>query len=339
VTHRENGGIRRGFILLWTLVGLVLLAAATWLADGWRDGQFWSSVLVNLGTTIFLAGFLVWLERRLVATTRTVAKEAATEAASAAATVAAEEATRVLSERLDAVQERFEQQLADQVAKEDSAVSALSSDISYGSVFTAMTTAKDLGAARSELFVSAGESLDSPVVGVRLAIFQQEESFGVYSEPQITGLELSVDTSLLGSAYLVETEWDADDDPIEVFSRLRSEMVRVGYGPEAKGLNVDRLFRNLKVGLEDALAGRRGDDGAWRGRETLLDVISDDWIVSELGIEHRTHGLVAAAPPFRVQSTFWKPFVPPPVPDWTDEETWKIVTARARARLVHYDLF
>ncbi|MCK2035680.1 hypothetical protein KZC51_05980 [Microbacterium sp. SSW1-49] len=333
MTDKKDGGIRRGFIILWTLVGLLLLATATWLADGWSDSKFWSSVLVNLGTTIFLAGFLVWLERRLVATTRTVAKEAATEAASAAATVAAEEATKVLTARLDAIQDRFEEQLADQVAHEDSAVSALSGDISYGNVMNALMTARQLGVVDYELLVTAGEAIDAPVVSVGLKTYQQQDYLGGYDEPVIVGLKLSVDTQLLGTAYVVEANWDEADDPIEVFARLRSEMVRVGYGPEARGLNLDRMFRLFKLGLEEGMAGRRGDDGSWRSRGKLLDVISDDWVVSELGVEHREHGIVVDAPVLSARSSVQNPYVAPPVPEWAEGAAWKLAIGRGRERL------
>ncbi|AXL12656.1 hypothetical protein DXT68_11270 [Microbacterium foliorum] len=253
--------------------------------------------------------------------------------------VATEEATRVLNDRLDAIQERFERQLAEQAAQEDSAVSGIADEVSYESVMAAMETANKLGAVEQEVHVSGGDRLTDPVVSVALATEQQQIDYGSYSEPRVIGLALAVDTRLLGTGYVVESLWTKDDDPITVFGRLRSEMVRVGYGPEFKGVNVQRLFQNLNRGLEDAVAGRRGDQGAWRSPGTLLDVLSDDWVVSNRGIEHREHGIVCPAIALRAKRTFDKEPDLPPAPEWVDEERWGHMVTRARARLINYMMF
>lgn len=332
MTAESTGRVRVGFVVLWTAIGLGLLLAATWLIGGWGDPTFWSSVLVNLGTTIFLAGFLVWLERRFVATARTVARDAATAAASEAATLAAEEATRELSERLDAIQKRFEDHWSEQVALEDATVASLRDEISYDRVMDALVLAHAMGAASFPLYVTAGDSIDHPVVGISLTY----EDVSPYEsrEPEVIGITLSVDTSNLEMSYAVEAEWSSDDDPVAVLGRLRAQMISVGLGPESQRLEFDEFFANLRLGLEEAVAGRRGDASIWRTTGGLRDVVSRDWVISENGIEHREHGLVAKRHVFSgPRARPGNPFEPPPTPDWADEETWTRIAARARRRL------
>jgi hypothetical protein len=331
VTKEESVRVRVGFVVLWTVIGLGLLVAATVLVGGWDDPQFWSSVLVNLGTTIFLAGFLVWLERRFVATARTVAKDAATTAASEAATVAAEEATRVLSERLDAIQDRFERHRAEQVERENSTVAGLAEEISFDQVLSAMTLAESMGAASSPLFATAGVGIDAPVVGIALA-WEEVPPYDP-SPPEVEGLVLSLDTTGYDTSYVVETNWSEDDDPVTVLGRLRTEMISVGYGPDSQRLEFDHFFENLRVGLEDGVAGRRGDVGSWRTSGRLLDIISKDWVISDNGVEHREHGVVASRNVLAAQSGPGFPFTTPPPPDGVDQTVWSSVAKRARRRL------
>lgn len=333
MTDERTARVNVGYVVVWTTVGVALLVAATALVGGWADAQFWSSVLVNLGTTIFLAGFLVWLERRLVATARTVAREAASTAAAEAATAAAEEATRVLSERLDAIQDRYERRRAERESAEDAAIRSLATEISYDAVLEALTTAHALGAASSPLYATAGTPGVAPVVGVGLV--WADNQFDESPPWEVEHLRLSVDTSLLGRAHVVEADWTTSDDPVDVLARIRDEMVRAGYGPESQVLAFDEWFENVRVGLEDGLAGRRGNAGAWRSRGSLLDVISSQWVVSDQGIEHRDHGLVAERELFTraVVPGSGKAFTQPPAPEWVDDDTWVLVANRARTRL------
>lgn len=326
--------MRIGFVVFWTVVGLGLLVAATALMNGWTDAQFWSSVLVNLGTTIFLAGFLVWLERRFVATARTVAREAATTAATEAANVAAEEATRVLSERLDAIQDRFERHREAQVRKEDEKVAALADEVSYARVLEALTTAQHLGAIGAPLYATAGTSLAAPIIGVQ-TWWESGPSYVQHNEPELLGLIVSVDTDAYPkSQFLVQVEWSPDEDPVAVFGNLRSEMVRHGYGPQSQLLDVETLFKNIRMGIKDAVAGRRGDAGSWQSPAPLLDVISPEWVVTSSGLEHRMHGLVAGKEKIGTETIpGGRSFSPPPTPEWADADSWDEIVLRARRRV------
>lgn len=326
--------MRIGFVVVWTLVGVGLLIAATALVGGWADEQFWSSVLVNLGTTIFLAGFLVWLERRFVATARTVAKEAATTAATEAANVAAEQATRVLSERLDAIQDRFERHREAQVREEDQKVEALTDEVSYDRVLEVLTTAQRLGAIGAPLYVTAGTTLAAPIVGIQVW-WESGPSYYENDEPELLGLLLSVDThAYSNSPFVVQVEWSPNDDPVAVFGELRSEMVRNGYGPQSQRIDVGALFANLRQGIADAVAGRRGDADSWQSASPLLDVVSSEWVVTSSGLEHRSHGIVA--PKGEIGTAVIpgaKPFSPPPAPEWAESESWDEIIMRARRRI------
>lgn len=323
--------MRFGFVLLWTVVGLAVIAIATALVGGWTDPSFWSSVLVNLGTTVFLAGFLVWLERRFVAATRTVARETATTAASEAATSAAAEVTQVLSERIDGIQARFERYQSEQADQEDAAVSAFGEAVSYESVVEALETAVELGAVSHSLFVSAGNSADAPIIRIDLV---REDGHGYDDEElSVVGIEFTVDTySATGVGYSVSAEWHRDGDLVPVLAALRTQMIRVGYGRQSQLLRSDQLFENLRVGLSDAVSGRRAAPGAWRAIGQLIDIVTPDWVVSDSGLENRQHGVVierrSFPDGFGDDDTFQ-----PAVPEWTDAATWSWVVARARRRL------
>lgn len=320
----EKQRLRWGFVGLWTAVGMGIVAVATHLANGWADSNYWSSVLVNLGTTVLLAGFLVWLERRFVVTAQRVAAETATVVATEAATTVAQEATRNLSARLDSLQDRLQGEREERARQQDSAVAALSSEASRAAVVTALSTAADVGASTNRVFVTAGSGPDAPVVAFELVVPDDEEDD--------LGLQLLVET---GNGWHRTIEWPIDEDPVRVLAHLETEIMRAGQGDRLRSFQADRLFSLLHAGLRDAIAGRRGDADAWRSTSTLLDVIDEDWIVSEVAVEHRLHGAVIgseAYPQMWFQGTI-RPGTQPPRPEWVDEQTWGWVLRRGRLRL------
>lgn len=320
----EKQGLRWGFVGLWTAVGMGIVAIATYLADGWTDSNYWSSVLVNLGTTVLLAGFLVWLERRFVDTAQRVAAETAAVVATEAATTVAEKATRNLSARLDSLQDRLQDEREERARQQDSAVAALSSEASRAAVVSALSTAADVGASKNRVFVSAGIGRDAPVVAFELSVPDGEED-----DP---GLQLLVET---GQGWHRAVEWPIDEDPVRVLAKLETEIMRAGQGDRLRSFQADRLFSLLHAGLRDAIGGRRGDEDAWRSTSTLLDVIDEDWVVSEAAVEHRLHGAVIgpdAYPQVWFQGTV-RAGSQPRRPEWVDEQTWGRVLRRGRLRL------
>lgn len=325
--------VRVGQILIWTFVGLGVIVGATILADGWSDENYWSSVLINLGTTVLLAGFLVWLERNMVRQATVVATKAASEAATKTATIAAEQvandaaanATKVFSAQIDALRDELHTARREASSAQDAAIGAMGSVISRQGLLDALSAAHHIGAIGSSIFVTGGPAIGDPVLRISLPEEATRDDDG-------RDLEIAVQAD---GGYWASVEWIDGDAPIDVFAELQTKMIKVGLGSRARAFDPEVFLETLRRALQEGTEGRRGDDGAWRTSGTLRDVIDSDWVISDRGVEHRDHGVVIPASHFQraVAGPVHTRRVTPAKPAWTTDLVWSEVVERGYSRL------
>lgn len=214
------------WIVLCAVVGCGAIGVAWSLL---RDDEeslpgFWSGVLINVGTSILLAGVIFWLERRFVRQTGEVALSVATTAATAAVVqtaAARDRADEQLFARLSDLEERLDRQRSAQTTADDQTLQKLNEDASYASVSEALKNALQIGAITEEgLVVPAGEEPASPRVKITYRQAWRNED----GDGQDDGLEVAyVPNPKSGEAFNVfgvTSYWNEGQDPTDVFTRL-----------------------------------------------------------------------------------------------------------------------
>jgi hypothetical protein len=331
---RPRVGIRRRFVVLAAALGVAIVAVA-WRLSDWEDpAAFWSGVLVNVGTTILLAGFIFALERSFVRTTRTAVREAATEAATIAATEV-ERKTVDLTARLDSIQDQIDRRRAEHAQQEDEVLANLEGSTSWRAMWDAMEAATNTGSIEASVTVLGGLTPSSPLV--EIALRRAWEGWGAEDGvPDALVLSLQPPPTPEGNVDVggdINSVWTEEMAPADAFIALEEEMVRRRYGDLSRALDAAAFVNNLRVGLADAMDGRRGLDGAWRSTGDLWQILGPDWCVTDLGIEEREHGVVLPKEAFPAFKDDWDPGVEfkPPCPGWVDPAWWDFVVLRAQA--------
>ncbi|MDR6989121.1 hypothetical protein J2Y66_003636 [Paenarthrobacter nitroguajacolicus] len=335
--------------LNWLWIGLCTFAGLTAVFLGWQlilpnpdqnaQPTFWSGVLINVGTSTLLAGILFLLERRFVKDTR----EVAVAAAQAAATQVVEQtsgANTQLSSRISDLEERLNSQLAQQDKSRDEALDALKLDVSYRSVFSNLKTAYEQRAiTRQGLTVPAGPELSSPRVSfVYLPTFYNEDHDGQDEHLKVRYVAEQRSNEL--GTPVVEEMWHVDEDPTDVFHRLMERMVRAGRGGDKNRLRIADAFRNLAIVLKEAIAARRGDE-SWQSGGSVVELISDGWVLTENGVEVREHGIVATpkelTKPFAIEDR--QKWSLPEKPEWAELDVWEKSMERGSRELPAFSSF
>ena len=330
----------------WIWIGLCVLIGLAAIFVAWRliipnpeqnaMPAFWSGVLINVGTSILLAGILFVLERRFVKETRQVAAEAAEAAASQAVEQAAN-ANQQLNARVSELEERLNGQLAEQQKNHDEALNSLTSDASYDSVLPNLKTAYEFGAiSRQGLTVPAGPDLESPRVTFVYQPAYFNEEGGGHDEQLTVEYVAERKPNEIGTP-IISAPWHPGEDPIEVFRQLMDDLVRSGRGNDKNRLKIGYAFTNLALTLKEAMSARRGDD-SWQSGGSVRELLSDGWILTENGVEARGHGIVATpgqlVPPFSIsERQAWKL---PDKPEWADSDVWETAMQRGRRELPAY---
>lgn len=331
---------------VWVLLCALLGGAAVFWACSlvWGDSNalpgFWSGVLVNVGTTILLAGVLFWLERRFVKETGQVARAAASSAATQAASqvaVASDEVNKQLSARISDLEERLKAQRGEQTKSDEEAVDILSADASYGSVCRALKAAFDIEAiSQYGVTVPAGSEIASPRVNFRYQpAWRNEDGDGRGEGIEVSYVVENLSPNSIGTPF-IGVSW-AGEDPAGIFNELLERMVRGGFGSDTHRVQIEQAFRNLALALGQAVAARRCEPSAWQSSESLLEIVTKDWVITRSGVEVQGHGVVAKATKFRNGSGLRPEAVgtwtKPEKPDWAQQQEWDVAMERGRSVL------
>jgi hypothetical protein len=286
----EEPRLRGGWILATALLGAALIATAFRVPDGagWQDVL--ASVLVNLGTAVFLVGFFFVLERRF---TRVVATERARVEAHVDRQVQA--LTEPLTTRLDDLEQRMTARVAERTAEQNEAIEAVTANISFDSIVEAFAAVNRINAiSNGVLTVEASPHSD----GLR-AKFSCGAYIGDYLPDDAGRGELVVDVECQLPARenspgipIARVIWHQGDAADAVGARLLEAIQRAGGWQGSHTFDWPTALRNLIRGLDIALRSRRRDSGAWLLQDTVYEFVGTEWALTYQGIESRTGGLV-----------------------------------------------
>lgn len=304
----ERPRVRWWLAGLLTVGGLIIIALGYLLSIGlpFPDevaANYWSSVAINIGTTLLLAAALVLLERELVVTARReVQRATAPIRAEAAAARAESESVRAqnaqLGERTALLESRLielDAQLrarADAVATEQArAFTILGEVVDRDTVIQIMEAAARINALgqhsrtghSGSVTVPAGTGLEAPRITLEYALID-EEDWSMSDVPSLALWVVGIEDE--------PTIWTEGESAVEVFSAIRELMIRRGEARRTGPLSAEAFFRNLSASVEQATLSRSGHANGWLQNTPLLEMVTDGWMITNGGVEVEGHGLV-----------------------------------------------
>jgi hypothetical protein len=271
VRRRTAWAWTRELLVSWvTLVALLCLVvgiAFVVLARG--RGSYWSSVWINIGTTLFLAIPLVLLERLLetrIRELRRFAEESIEDVRSDVEGVRQE--VNEARMQIAGLGQATARRIADARAADAGLVQALREDVSQRNTWHALRRADEL------------EALDVRGVRVRLPKANLRVRFKAVAD---TGAVLLGIESPEGD-QLVETEyWAADELAEQVVARLAEALQRAGSYPGDESFDAAAIFERLAETLETVLSLRSG--GQQAARLGPVVELANRWAITSDGLE------------------------------------------------------
>jgi hypothetical protein len=308
--------VRVGWILSCEAAGAAIIGLAFALEKWYQWTGVAPSTLVNVGTGFLLAGLLFLLERRFTARAEAVV-EAVDERIA--------QGTRKLETRLDDLQRRTDERIRQQGTRIDEAIEALN-HVSFPAITHALERVNRMGAlATSVARVQASADPD----GVRL-------SFAWGTRPAEDRPALLVTAEFGGrrgrTGHHPQIQWLATQTAEEVGARLVDVLSHDG-APDQK-LDWPLAISNLQRTLRVAVDSRRQAPGAWHLRGLLIELVGDDWAITQQGLEGPDHGYILRSTSFpRHRGEAGQPsdlgnWIAPPHPAWASPAEWEYLIRR-----------
>lgn len=334
--------VRWGLIIAITLVGGAFVAAPFLLAH--RDAKYGtipditSGTLTNIGTSIVLVGIVFFLERGFV---RRVTAAAAQSTARVVEERTAElkTANEELATELADLRAEFHRVVESESEEQTAPLRNVATDVSFDSVAEALETANDFGALRGGVVTVP---LKAPVDQPELVTFdwryhELRGQDGMPNDQYVPAIAVTYHATRNPGGGpgmpVVEVLWMPGESPAQILLKLRKEMIRLGFGTEAKEVDAD-VLEHVGRALSDAVAGRRADDGAWVTGQ-LSTWLADGWAVTDEGLISREHGSIPSRDfPKTHGVPHPEPFNPPP-PEGVSEAFWRFAVDRAHGAHGH----
>jgi serine/threonine protein kinase len=233
----------------------------------------------------------------------------------------------------DEVQRKLDELDAAEAKDKDRIIATLGEEISFMTVASVMTAANTLRAlAEGEITIRA--SLE-PRIDVAFG-WHDHAGDGRFSEPGGTLLTVKahVDADPGGGIPVIQTTWNPTDTPETVIGRINNQLIERDRWNGPKTIDWGQVFRDLRTGIQLAVAYKRRDqDVPWRLHGALYEIHGKDWAITEAGVEYRpTRAVVLAEHEFpedRAHMTIMdlNGWLPAP-PEGADAAEWQHVLWR-----------
>ncbi|MDX2342332.1 MAG: hypothetical protein QNL12_00655 [Acidimicrobiia bacterium] len=260
-----------------------------------------ASALLEIGAALALVGAIFVLERRFV---RQVGVEsAATERRFEARTSAIEQKLDNYRIRLENLRESTEDVTHRCYAHQNEAIAALEENISHASVVAALDEANRLHSI-SELRVQAS----GDILGMRLVFARYSLEPGWDGPDNAAHEELVVRPhfidepvrtplrGILGSGGTPIITWRQEWTVAELCDRVIELLQEANRYAGPATFSPEVAFKTLGQSLAVAIASRRGDDpSAPHLQGKLIEMVDDDWFLTDEGLECPTHQFVLAS--------------------------------------------
>lgn len=287
---QDTQQLRRGWIVGVTGLGLAITAGGCLTSaldprfGDWRS--LVASAIIGVGSSVFLAAFLIWIERNLLQQVRDVAEQTSHRVAEDNR-IEMTRSVEHLSSRVDEIADRLSDRLSQQSDVREAMLAAVGQNPSFESVSSALREAKNLNAiVGGAITVPAGDTFDAPRVTVELVQLQ------TFDQPPQTEMIVRVrceEISGDAAESVATVNWHQNTTTDEMLGELVDELQRRGLATAASQLKVDTLFANLSAALTQAVQARTGADSWYQKR--MLEWLTADCVITEDGLESRTDHL------------------------------------------------
>jgi hypothetical protein len=327
------------WILGCEIVGAGLIGLSFWLESRHRWQGVSENTLVSVGSALVLAGALFLVSRRFLRDVGDIASQAATTAADARI----DASTQILQLRLDELSQRMTELLGRQDAVDDEAVRAMEVP-SFDTVATALAVANRLGALKNG-HVTVQGSHDPDELGLEFS-WGRDMGDGRFAQAARYVLEVRTvlydDFGRSGPKPWIVEEWGfgttkEEDEPAEAVGlRLINQIRQRDRWKSPTTLDWPMALENLQRALELAVRSRHRPDGDDIVQGALKELVNDEWMITESGLECPSRGYLFAGDQFpepdppgperRAERDAWLPVGP----EWVDEVIWSRLVERGK---------
>lgn len=286
------------------------------------------ATFLQFGSAFFIAAILFFVERRFLreARSETRALEQRLEAR-----------TSKLESRLDRLTDATAEAVKQRRSMQDANLARLTEDVSFDTVTSALAEARRLDATDPFLFrVKTSVRLDG--LRAEFAWVDWESSDGT-SQREFEIELASPDPETAAVLSRRRVTWMPDEPAPAVGNAVVLMLEREGLfkGPET--FDWGFTIRELQKSLELAIGARRGDVGGVHLQGRLVELVDDDWMLTDAGIEcpGRSFLLSQGAfparpkfPPFPLDDGPHPTAFDPPAPAWVSADMWGQLLGLAR---------
>lgn len=323
----EHESIRWWLFGAVSFVGVALTGLAISTSVAWKWQGIWPSTFLDFGATILLGALLYVIQRSFVQVVRRESRETRIVVGDVEARAGVlERQVGQQSARIETLAEEIELGRRGRYAEEDSAVAAVTDEMTYDSVSRVLLEAERRRAISQSFRVRAS----GDVRGMRLyfkIVYAMDRSSG--GTPFI-----SLTTWFTDIRNTVRDSWQQGEDVSTVMNRIIVQMESANIDASTKTLDTELVFRNLRASLDLAFRSLRGElDRRLRG--PLIEMVDDQWVLTDEGIESLVDDVFVprglfpnTIPQFQDPGT--PPFAAPPAPDGISHVTWDALIEVAR---------
>lgn len=272
MTQRRDAGGQRvhwrwvlGCLLLGAAgTGAAFITEATW---GWIGTA--PAALLEFGSALFIAAVLFFVQRRFLREVRGEAR---------ALEQRLDARTSELESRLDRLSDATAEAVARRHAGQDAALARLGDAVTFETVTSALEEAEHFNAIDPLLFrVRASAHL----AGLRARLSWSEFS----SERKLILRLLSPDSEVASALSHRSIAWEPDQPAPAVGDALVLLLEQLGLPSDPEAFDWGRTIESLQVSLAVAIGARREDPGAPRLQGRLIELVNDEWMLTDAGIE------------------------------------------------------
>lgn len=334
VPKNANESFNWGWVLGTVGAGVLLIAAGIVSELEWGWESVIAGTLTSVGSTFLLAFVIFVMERRF---TRTVARRVEE---STRQFVQAE--TRALTSRLDDLEADLKRRREATRETQRQYVDAITEDISYDTLSSALQEASRVGAIVDGLTVSGSPKMPSVLATFSWATRQLTRGDGLVLDDGSTHhLNVRVVLQKRPGDFGVpqyEHDWQEEERPVEVAEALEQQLRQGGRLAEAKVFDFGFALSNLQAGLRLAMEEQHAAPGEERLRGQLREVLQDGWVVTTEGIQNLGTGFMASGDGlgFKRSSSVFGPgwsishgYEKPAPPEGIPLLQWELVVERA----------
>lgn len=310
------------------VVGALMIGGAFWQEHYHRWRGVSLETLISVGSAFLLAGVLFFLQRSFLTDVEEIASRTATGVADARI----DERVQEVDLRLDQLDERMAEVLAERRRVHDAAVEAIGRP-TFESVAGALAVANSLDSlAYGHVTVQASHDLTELGLECSWGTDWGNGRFGEDGRDRLTFRpHVYADDRGSGPHYIYEIDWGPNETVDQVYLRLRQQLESRGRWKTEGTLDWRMALRNLQRSLDLAIRSRRRDTDEWVIEGALFELVGEEWAVTEAGLECPLHDYILRESEFPDRNPLAriarrgeppKEFRPPK-PDWVDEELWE----------------